>query len=271
MDPKLKFSCPEQWEDMRVGVIGRHCFKCEKDIVDFTGRSKEDLVRYLLNSNGRSVCGRVRPDQIDVYHEFVEVCIWRSLKSKRSSNLAFYLIAVSGISMTGCGTSDAPDHPEHSSSNADSALLEVRRESDTSRIDTIAQAEREEKKSKTLVDLVPFVGDLILDDTTAYRRAKPHSLPDIMPEFPGGQDSLFAFMRRHMTYPDWESEHKVEGKVYVEFVIDESGKVTQPTIKRSVKGSKNLDAEVLRVINMMPSWDRERMVSKQSPPKWYCR
>ena len=75
-----------------------------------------------------------------------------------------------------------------------------------------------------------------------------------MPEFPGGQDSLFSFMQRHMTYPDWESEQKMEGKVYVEFVVDKSGMVRDAVIKRSVNGSRNLDAEMLRVIGMMPSW-----------------
>lgn len=254
MDPKLRFSCPERWNDMRVGVIGRHCFNCEKDVVDFTSKSKEDLVQYLLNNNGRSVCGRVRQDQIDAYHEFVEVCIWRSLKTKRSSNLAFYLIAVSGISLTGCGTTEPSDQHEPSSGTLDSSFQTAQRQPDATRIDSIPQAKREKKESEALIDFVPVVGDLIIDDTTVHRGTELHSLPDIMPEFPGGQDSLFSFMRRHMTYPDWESEHKIEGKVYVEFVVDKSGKVTEAVIKRSVKESRNLDAEVLRVINMMPSW-----------------
>lgn len=258
MDPKLRFSCPERWEDMRVGVIGRHCFTCEKEVLDFTNKSKEDLVKYLLSNKGRSVCGRVRQDQIDAYHEFVEVCISRSLKAKRSSNLAFYLIAISGISLTGCGTSDPSDQHDHSSGALDSSLQTAHRQPDTTRIDSIAQVEHEKKKSEALIDFVPVVGDLIIDDTTVHRGTDLHSLPEIMPEFPGGQDSLFSFMQRHMTYPDWESEQKIEGKVYVEFVVDKSGMVRDAVIKRSVKGSRNLDAEVLRVIKMMPSWSPGR-------------
>lgn len=258
MNPKLRFSCHERWEDMRVGVIGRRCFNCDKDVVDFTSRSREDLVQYLLNNKGRSVCGRVRQDQIDAYHEFVEVCIWRSLKAKRSSNLAFYLIAISGISLTGCGTSDPSDQHEHFSGALDSSLQRAQRQPDTKWIDSIAQVEREKKKSEALIDFVPVVGDLIIDDTTVHRGTDLHSLPEIMPEFPGGQDSLFSFMQRHMTYPDWESEQNIEGKVYVEFVVDKSGMVRDAVIKRSVNGSRNLDAEVLRVISMMPSWSSGR-------------
>jgi len=239
---------------MHIGVIGRHCLNCEKEVVDFTSMSKEDLVEYLLSNKGRSVCGRVRPDQIDAYHEFVEVCILRSLKAKRSSNLAFYLIAISSITLTGCGTSAPSEQHEHYSGVLDSSLLSPQRQRDTTRIDSITQVEREKNKSEALIDFVPVVGDLVIDDTTVHRGTDVHSLPEIMPEFPGGQDSLFSFMQRHMTYPDWESEQKMEGKVYVEFVVDKSGMVRDAVIKRSVNGSRNLDAEMLRVIGMMPSW-----------------
>ncbi|MBK6540992.1 MAG: energy transducer TonB [Flavobacteriales bacterium] len=211
-------------------------------------------MQYLLNNKGRSVCGRVRQDQIDAYHEFVEVCIWRSLKTKRSSNLAFYLIAVSGISISGCGTSEPQEQHDQSFIGGDTALLEAAQNLAEADGDTTTQPQRTERKSDTPVDFTAVVGDLILDDTTTYHGTHAHSLPDIMPEFPGGQDSLFAFMREHMTYPAWESEHKIEGKVYVEFVVDKSGMVKEAVIKRSVKESRNLDAEVLRVINMMPSW-----------------
>ena len=36
MQPKLQFTCPVRWEDMRVGITGRHCFQCDKEVVDFT-------------------------------------------------------------------------------------------------------------------------------------------------------------------------------------------------------------------------------------------
>ena len=47
-----------------------------------------------------------------------------------------------------------------------------------------------------------------------------------MPEFPGGEDSLFAFIRRNMNYPEEASKKGKVGKVYVKFVVDTEGKVS---------------------------------------------
>lgn len=254
MGPKLRFSCAEQWENMRVGVIGRHCFQCEKEVVDFTGKSKEEVVQYLIESKGRSVCGRVRQDQIDVYHEFVEVCIWKSYKAKRSSNLAFYLIAASGLSMTGCGTSGPSDGAQTQPSDT-TALQQVSPSgTDASQPDPNLLTQEEADRLDRIMNPIPMFGELLLPDTTTYTGTYLHDLPEVMPEFKGGQDSLYAFIGRHLTYPDWESDHNIHGKVYVEFVIEADGGVSKSRIVRSVKGSKYFDDEVLKVIDMMPAW-----------------
>jgi TonB family protein len=251
MQPKLQFSCPARWEDMRVGMTGRHCFQCDKEVVDFTRRTKADLVQYLLDNRDRSVCGRVRPDQIDVYHEFAEICIWRSLKTKRTSNLAFYLIAISGLSVTGCGTPEPNGELQLPTSGAQ----EVPEAPVDDRTQHPAPGAEEAPVVQDVTGFIdiPVAGGLTLDDT-ACGADHTYRFPEVMPEFPGGQDSLYTFMRQHICYPDWESDHNIEGKVYVEFVIDKDGTVSKPLIKRSVKGFKNFDSEVLRVVSMMPAW-----------------
>ncbi len=73
-----------------------------------------------------------------------------------------------------------------------------------------------------------------------------------MPEFPGGQSALMQFLAK-TTYPPFARENDLEGTVYVQFVIDKSGKVTEAVIARS-SGHKILDDAALAHVKTMPSW-----------------
>ncbi len=78
---------------------------------------------------------------------------------------------------------------------------------------------------------------------------------DNMPEFVGGQDSLFAFLVRNIKYPQAARDKKVEGTVYVDFVIDKDGSITDVSIKKGMKGDDaGCHAEAMRVVKMMPKW-----------------
>lgn len=73
-----------------------------------------------------------------------------------------------------------------------------------------------------------------------------------MPEYPGGEDALFDFIRTNVTYPVLAKERGLQGIVYVAFVISKEGKVGDIKIMRGI--DPLLDAEALRVIGKMPDW-----------------
>ncbi len=73
-----------------------------------------------------------------------------------------------------------------------------------------------------------------------------------MPEYPGGSVELRKFIARSVKYPAEAQKEKAQGKVYISFVVSSTGKVENAKIERSV--SPALDAEALRVINLMPEW-----------------
>jgi len=73
-----------------------------------------------------------------------------------------------------------------------------------------------------------------------------------MPQFPGGDTSLLKFLSLHIKYPVIAKENRIEGRVYVSFVIDEQGFTRDVTIVRGVDPS--LDNEALRVVRSMPQW-----------------
>jgi protein TonB len=71
-------------------------------------------------------------------------------------------------------------------------------------------------------------------------------------EFPGGDKALHAYMSRAVKYPIIAQENGIQGKVYVKFVVNEQGKVSNGEILRGVDPS--LDKEALRVVSTLPDF-----------------
>ena len=74
---------------------------------------------------------------------------------------------------------------------------------------------------------------------------------DETPEFPGGVDSLFKFMRDSFRYPDM-GDSDWEGHVTASFVVNKDGTLSDAEITRGLLPL--VDKEVLRVISTMPQW-----------------
>ena len=75
-----------------------------------------------------------------------------------------------------------------------------------------------------------------------------------MPEFPGGPDSLNAFLRQNLKWPIgygcWS------GTVLVEFIVETDGSITNPRVEVSLY--KDFDEEAIRVVKLMPKWKPAR-------------
>ena len=72
------------------------------------------------------------------------------------------------------------------------------------------------------------------------------------PEFPGGSDSLYAYIARNIKYPETAKKEKIEGRVFVTFVIEKDGQVSSAKILRDIGGG--CGEEALRVVKNMPKW-----------------
>ena len=97
--------------------------------------------------------------------------------------------------------------------------------------------------------------------------SKEDALSDMeeMPEFPGGTEALKEYLDKNMKYPAEAKEKGTQGRVIVQFVVDEKGKVTSPKIARSVDPS--LDAEALRLIENMPQWTPGKKTDEKGKSK----
>ena len=73
-----------------------------------------------------------------------------------------------------------------------------------------------------------------------------------MPEFPGGDLGLMKYIQKNVKYPPIAKEYNITGKVYVQFIVDKTGQVTNVKVVRGV--DKNLDAEAVRVVKSLPKY-----------------
>ena len=86
---------------------------------------------------------------------------------------------------------------------------------------------------------------------------------DVMPSFPGGEAALYRFLSSHIRYPEDALRQKVEGKVFVRFVIQEDGSITDLQIRKGI--GFGCDEEALRVIRMMPRWLPGELAGQKVP------
>jgi TonB family protein len=73
-----------------------------------------------------------------------------------------------------------------------------------------------------------------------------------MPEFKGGYDALVQFMVSNIKYPEEAKKKGTTGTVFVSFIVNKFGKITNPKILKSA--DPLLDAEAIRVVKAMPDW-----------------
>jgi len=73
-----------------------------------------------------------------------------------------------------------------------------------------------------------------------------------MPEFPGGDAALYAFLENNMKYPEMAKEVGISGKVYITFVVEKDGSITNVRLLRGIGGG--CDEEAMRVVQSMPVW-----------------
>ena len=89
----------------------------------------------------------------------------------------------------------------------------------------------------------------VVDRTDASR---PISFADRMPQFPGGSRALTKFVKENRKYPSKAIEKEVEGVVYIRFVVNPDGGISDPYIIKSV--GYGCDEEAKRLVYSMPKW-----------------
>ena len=74
-----------------------------------------------------------------------------------------------------------------------------------------------------------------------------------MPKFPGGDEALRKYLAQSVKYPVIAQENGIQGRVFVSFVVNKNGEVTNVKVARPF--DPNLDKEAVRVVQSMPKWE----------------
>lgn len=79
---------------------------------------------------------------------------------------------------------------------------------------------------------------------------KVYELPDETAQYHGGNQALYDFLNKNIKYPQEAQKKGEQGRVFVRFIVEKDGKVTEePKVIRSV--SPILDAEAVRVAKLL--------------------
>ena len=91
----------------------------------------------------------------------------------------------------------------------------------------------------------------------------PQHVVEKQPEYKGGYDAMMNFLKNNIRYPETAKKSGIQGTVYIQFIVEKTGKVARVKILRGI--SKECDEEAIRVVNSMPKWIPGRQSGKAVP------
>lgn len=91
-----------------------------------------------------------------------------------------------------------------------------------------------------------------LEEENSLTEETPFVVVEKMPEFPGGMKALQEFLAKNTRYPSAANETGIQGTVYLYFVVEKDGSISNIKTLRGIGGGCNEEAE--RVLSLMPKW-----------------
>lgn len=105
-----------------------------------------------------------------------------------------------------------------------------------------------EEVSETIIEIIDVVETIEIVEV--YEPVI--DFPDIEASFNGGQIEMAIWMQENLKYPELSMELNDKGKVYLKFVVEKDGSITNVEIVKGI--SKELDNEAKRLVRSMPNW-----------------
>ncbi len=103
-----------------------------------------------------------------------------------------------------------------------------------------------------------FTGFSVFAQETEEQQKEPvFQVVETMPQFPGGNVELVKFLQKNMVYPEQDRKDGREGKVYLQFIVEKDGSVTEvtPIGKVYELATQAMVDESMRLVNLMPKFE----------------
>jgi protein TonB len=114
----------------------------------------------------------------------------------------------------------------------------------------IVEKENEETIPTPVVEVIPEI--TVAEETVIEVEEEVIEFPDVEATFPGGAAELQKFIKENVQYPQTSIEMNEQGRVYLSFVVEPDGSISNIAVERGV--SADLDREAKRVVRQMPKW-----------------
>ena len=82
--------------------------------------------------------------------------------------------------------------------------------------------------------------------------AEVFTIVEEMPSYPGGDAKMYEYLGKNIKYPQIARESSIQGRVFVNFVVEPDGSVSNVKVLRGIGGG--CDEEAMRVVKTMPKW-----------------
>lgn len=83
------------------------------------------------------------------------------------------------------------------------------------------------------------------------------------PEFPDGMDAMAPWLGSHVSYPAEAKAQKLEGTVYVTFVVEKDGSISGVKVLNHREEMTCLEEEAVRLVRSMPKWKAGKQRGKK--------
>lgn len=115
----------------------------------------------------------------------------------------------------------------------------------------IEEEENTDEEPESDVDQDP-IEDMDFGEEQVEVEEEIIEFPDVLAEYPGGAAEMQRWIADNVVYPQTSIEMNDQGKVYVSFVVEPDGSITNVEVIRKV--TRELDNEALRLVRRMPKW-----------------
>lgn len=132
-------------------------------------------------------------------------------------------------------------------------------------VEEIIEEKNTEKEPAPIVDVIPDIP--IEKETVIAVQEEVIDFPDVEATFPGGAAALQKWIAENIQYPQTAIDMNDQGRVYLSFVVEPDGSITNIVVERGV--STELDREAKRVVRDMPKWTAGEAKGKKARTR--CR
>jgi len=123
------------------------------------------------------------------------------------------------------------------------------------------QLKKEKKEGRTILSEYPITakdmedGTLLQEPSNSIQtidKNDPLYVVDQEPKYKGGYKTMLKYLHSNLKYPPKSRKKGIEGDVFVQFIVNKTGKVSDVKILRGIENE--CDKEAIRVVKLMPDW-----------------